>query len=317
MYAREILKDEPAIDFGVYLEGEQTFPALLKNLDQPEKVPGIYYRRDGEIHFTGNAPASALDDVLLPDRSVVGSEPYGVFEDAFGIETKRGCPLSCVYCIYGFLNGKRYRFRKPAAVVDDIERLLEQTGATRFTFVDSIFNVPLPHAESICREIVRRELKTPWSAWFCETHLPDEFIGLAKEAGCDHMIFSPDGFANSTLKMLGKTASTAQIVAGYKRVREAGLRTTYNFFKNPPGQGMGNFLGMLFFVLRAKWQMRGRAGFEFSSLRIEPHTALFDIAVKEGILKGDENLLRPINYTQRRTRFLEQGMDLLLGLKRR
>ena len=41
-------------DFGVFLEGEEIFPNLLQHLNHPEKVKGLYYRRGGKVHFTGN-----------------------------------------------------------------------------------------------------------------------------------------------------------------------------------------------------------------------------------------------------------------------
>ena len=41
---------------------------------------------------------------------------------------ERGCVLDCVYCIYGFLNGKTLRLRTPARVVDEIESLVGNHG---------------------------------------------------------------------------------------------------------------------------------------------------------------------------------------------
>ncbi len=315
MFAREIMRDEPLFDLGVYLEGEQTFPALMRCLHDPGQVPGVFYRSGEGIAFTGAATPQDMDEIPLPDRTVVPANAYHAFEDAFGIETKRGCPLSCVYCIYGFLNGKKYRFRSPARVVDDIESLLNQTGAQRYTFVDSIFNVPARHAADICAEIERRGIRAPWSAWFCESELDADLLDACRRAGCDHFIFSPDGFADSTLAKLGKKTRRRHILAGYKLVRDAGVRASYNFFKNPPGQCAANLVGMLAFVVRAKLEMRGRVGFEFSSLRVEPHTDLQRIAIEEGVLSGHENLLEPVGYTQKRTRFVERGFDLLLAMR--
>ncbi|MCK4819555.1 cobalamin-dependent protein, partial [bacterium] len=38
MFAREIMEEEGRIDYGIFLEGEKVFPALLENLDNPQKV---------------------------------------------------------------------------------------------------------------------------------------------------------------------------------------------------------------------------------------------------------------------------------------
>ena len=92
-----------------------------------------------------------LDGVELPDRSMNHVKDYRDIPEAIGIETKRGCALKCVYCIYGFLNGRKYRFRSPEKIVDEIEALRKVHGIDSFTFVDSVFNVPQKHAEEICR----------------------------------------------------------------------------------------------------------------------------------------------------------------------
>ena len=43
----------PRINFGVFLEGESTFCELLHNLSEPEKVPGIFYRKNEILKFSG------------------------------------------------------------------------------------------------------------------------------------------------------------------------------------------------------------------------------------------------------------------------
>ena len=38
------------------------------------------------------------------------------YAPAAGVETKRGCPLRCSYCVYPALQGRRLRFRSPATI---------------------------------------------------------------------------------------------------------------------------------------------------------------------------------------------------------
>jgi hypothetical protein len=89
----------------------------------------------------------------------------------------------------------------------------------------------------------------------------------------------------------------------------------YNFFKNPPGQTLGAFAGLLRFFVSAKLKLRKRIHFEFSSLRVEPHTRLHAIAMKEGAVRPDDDLLYPRPYTNRRTIYIEWLFNLLLRLK--
>jgi radical SAM superfamily enzyme YgiQ (UPF0313 family) len=317
MYAKRIMADEPLIDLGVYLEGERTLPELLANLDRPETVQGVYYRREGEVLFSGHRMVLEMRDAILPERAVLGIAPYRDIPDAVGVETKRGCELNCIYCIYGFLNGKRTRLKRPGAVVDDIEALVRQ-GATSFTFVDSIFNHPADHAAAICREMIARKVSIPWSAWFSEKHITADFMRLAREAGCTKAILSPDGFSDESLRLLGKEFTKRDILDAFDILAATeGVEITFNFFKNPPGQTLGTFLDMVLFYFRAKKRLGGRVHFEYNSLRIEPHTMLYKIAVEEGVIGKDDDLLKPRYYTQRGTAYIEMLFNLMLRAKGR
>jgi len=325
MFANEIMEDEPRIDYGVFLEGEKIAAVLLDNLTNPEQVKGVFYRKDGKVIFSGAAEQVDLNGVKLPDRKFVSRGGYADVPDAIGIETKRGCPLKCIYCIYGFLNGKKYRFRKPKMIVDEIEAIANENGIDTFTFVDSVFNIPLRHAEEICHEIIRRGLKVKWSAWFSERELSNKFLEIAVKAGCNKVILSPDGFSDTVLKKLEKNITKADIMRSYgilKKLAPAGSKqgkdgfeVCYNFFKNPPGQNLAALLGIVLFFLKAKMQMGRRVHFEFNSMRIEPHTKLYQIALEEGFVKKGENLLYPRYYTNPRTWYIEKILNLMLRLK--
>src|SRR3989338_9071561 len=96
MFAREIMEEEPRIDYCIFLEGEITVPALLDNISSHEGVKGIFYRKDGNTVFTGAGGQVDLNDVGLPDRGFIPVGNYKDVPEAIGIETKRGCALKCV-----------------------------------------------------------------------------------------------------------------------------------------------------------------------------------------------------------------------------
>ena len=316
MFAQEIMADEPRIDCGVFLEGEAAFPELLENLDAPERVRSVYYRRGGAVVFSGAREQVALDAVPLPDRGTLPAYDWRRHPDAVGVETKRGCVLDCVYCIYGFLNGKELRLRSPARVVDEIEALVRDRGVGNITFVDSVFNIPRPHAEAVCREILRRGLRVRWSAWFNERGLTREFVELVRDAGCRNVILSPDAFSDEALRRLGKNIRVADIRACHALLSGTkGIEVSYNFFKNPPGQTLAAALSLLAFAARANRELGPRVHFEFSAMRVEPHTRLHEIALAEGQVRPGESLLSPRYYANPGTRHVERLFDLLLALK--
>ena len=315
MFASEIMHDEPDIDYGVYLEGEFTLSELMDNLDNPEKVKSVYYRKNRKVVFSGDRSYCSFRKLKPPDVTTLPIEDYHQFKDALGVETKRGCGLSCVYCVYGFLNGNHYRLKDPALVADEIETFCERHGAKRFTFIDSVFNIPFAHADKVLQEMIRRNLKIKWSAWFSEKNLTKPFLELAQAAGCDHVIFSPDGFDDKTLIKLGKNIRRKDILEGFRLLREFdGFEISYNFFKNPPGQNWSNFFHMVVFCVKAKLNLKNRVHFEFNSMRIEPHTRLYQIALDEKVVGEGDNLLLPKYYTNRKTWLVEKLFNAVLRL---
>jgi len=317
LFAEAVMHDVSELDFGILGEGEQSLPALLARCDAPETIPSVYYRRDGEVRFSGAATPPC--ELVSPDPTAFAVEAYGreSVSEPLGVETKRGCPLSCVYCPYGYLNGKELRLKPPVQVADEVERL-SACGARRFTFVDSIFNMPRPHAEAVCRELIQRGLRLPWSGWFSEKWLDREFLDLAVAAGCDHVLLSPDGFSDETLRRLGKSQTMADIRRAYAVLcATPAVQVSCNFFCNPPGQSLGTFARLLAFCALAKLRLGSRLHLHVAGMRIEPHTSIRELAISQGLLTPDDNLLQPRFYSQPRTAYLERAAEALHALRAR
>lgn len=320
MFAQALMARYPAINYGVYLEGEGTFAALADALaggGDVAAVPSVYRRENGRTVFSRPSAKSDFADLPAPDFTVLPLAPYTAVPWGIGVETKRGCAFSCLYCPYGFLNGRTYRRKAPERVAEELAGLKAQ-GLGRFTFLDSVFNAPADHAAAVMEAMVRRDLRLSWSAWFTERGLTREFLELARRAGCDTVIFSPDAYGDAALRALDKAVTRAEIDAAYALVRDmACFDVSYNFFKNPPGQTLRDALALLGFIVRARRQLGRRAHFELSSLRVEPHTALAARATAEGIVAPGADLLEPVRYTQGRTAYIEKFFDMLLKARGR
>jgi radical SAM superfamily enzyme YgiQ (UPF0313 family) len=317
MFAKAVMEAWPAIDYGVALEGETALAGLAHALARgaaPASAPSLFCRdADGRAFFTGESIKIDLSVLPSPDFSILPLAPYAAVPWGVGLETKRGCALGCVYCPYGFLNGRRYRMKRPEQVAAEVLALRDEYGVKRFTFLDSVFNVPAEHARAVMEAMIAAGATLPWSAWFAERGLDRDFLELARRAGCDTVIFSPDAFGDAALQKLGKASSVAEIQAAYRLVRDMGcFEVSYNFFKNPPGQTLPAALAMLRFIFKARREMRGKAHFELNSIRVEPHTALAKLAVTEGLIDPDTDLLSPVMYSQKKTAYIEKLFDMLL-----
>jgi len=150
--SEEFLIEHPEVDALVIGEGERTFLELLttwENGDDLSHVSGIAWNKLGK--FMINSPQlSSCDLNDLPD-------PYTEKEDFTGrlvyVETTRGCPFNCQYCLSSTFRGVRYL--EPERFRPMFRHLLED-GARTIKFVDRTFNANKRHAFRIL-DIVREE----------------------------------------------------------------------------------------------------------------------------------------------------------------
>lgn len=150
--SQEFLTLHPEVDAIVRGEGEQTFLNLLKAWQEGRDlagVPGIAWRDTGKPMVNPNC-SIPLDLNDLPF-------PYLEKEDFTGrlvyLETTRGCPFNCQYCLSSTYRG--VQFLEPERFRQGFRKLLEN-GARVIKFVDRTFNADKQHAQHIL-DIVRAE----------------------------------------------------------------------------------------------------------------------------------------------------------------
>lgn len=278
-------------DHAVVGEGEETFPALLAAIARerpPAHIPGVCYWRDGL-------------PVRNPAQLIAGFAQSGMadwidwrhYEHAGGtwpIQTKRGCPLSCVYCAYPLVEGRRFRQRDAGEVVDEIARVLRDVGPRTFEFVDSTFNLPARHAIAICEEILRRGLKANFTAMGINPlDVPAELFPLMKRAGFNSMMITPEAACEAMLDNLGKGFTMQHVERCCERARNSGLKSMWFFMLGGPGETMATCEESIRFAETrlTGWQF---TSVFFTGIRILPGTTLARLAVERGYLAAGTDL---------------------------
>ena len=239
LFPERLMREVPEIRYGIIGEAEQSLPRLLASLDSPPRLKGLCFRKEGRILIAPPARDFDMSTYVPPQRGLLDPSPYlgsNAYVPAIGIETKRGCPFGCSYCVYPKLQGKRLRLRPPAAVVDEMESLRREYGVERFHFTDPVLNVPLGHLEGICEELVRRKLKVRWDGFMRENLLNRKNVALFEKAGCECFSFSPDGLCTQSLKVLGKGLDESDILDAARLVSKTGVIAVYHFMVNVPGE---------------------------------------------------------------------------------
>ena len=300
MFAPEIMTRLPEIDYGIFLEGEYAFSELLEKMDRPERVRGLYFRRDGEVLFTGRREPIDFDRLPAPPREFSGLtvEDYKEVAYSIGIQTKRGCAFRCAYCTYPFLQGRSLRLRSPRRVVDEIENLVGQYDLKELFFVDTVFNYPPDHARQIFREMAKRKIRIQWTAWYREDYITKKLMAEAKTSGCNIFEFSPDGASQSTLNILQKDMRLQDVMKTCELASMIGdVKVGYNFMYNVPGENsrtLVDFHKFLFKITTKYWRNLGWIG--LTNIRIYPHTEIYRMALRRGLITSKTDLLKPTFY---------------------
>lgn len=150
------LERVPEIDYIVIGEGERTFKNLLHAIDGQtdiSDVQGIAYRQEGQLKIT--APGPKLDLRTLPSPFRFEEDLAHLPNRVLYIETSRGCPFSCQFCLSSIEVGVRYFNRE--AIKDDI-RYLMANGAKTIKFVDRTFNISRSYAMEMFQFLIDEHL---------------------------------------------------------------------------------------------------------------------------------------------------------------
>ena len=238
--------EQTGIEFGVMADGElplyKLVDALSKGSGDGEfsRIPGLVFRnRDGAYVVQPNTDLIRdLDEIPFPDLTEFDLQNYPAWRRKFyNLITSRGCPYACTYCAAPLVTGRKFRFRSPANIVDEIEQYVKQ-GFKRFGIQDDAFNVDLERAKEICRLIIDRRLNIVWDMGNgIRANTADrEFFQLLKKAGCNFVGFGMESGNEEILKRIKKGLKISQMYEAVQYATEAGIGTAVNFILGHPGE---------------------------------------------------------------------------------
>jgi len=284
-------------DCGVIGEGERAFPEVLARLETGHSLEGI----EGVITRAGNGgrdtlPARAIESLAqlpMPAHELCRYQRYLRRGGFVGVQTKRGCPFKCAYCIYPQLEGRRYRLRQPEAVVDEVAAVAARGKSRHFFFVDSVFNDPRHHALAICRELARRRLPVRWSAFCNPAGFDAELARAMKAGGCNGVEFGLDVASDKMLAALNKPFGQEETRIALQAAHDAGLPIAIYLLFGGPGETWADVEDTQNFLNHCA---RADAVFATVGIRVYEGTPMARIAVQEGQVRPEQDLFEPAYY---------------------
>jgi radical SAM superfamily enzyme YgiQ (UPF0313 family) len=277
-------------DMGIKGEGEMAFPALLSWVEQGAQgspPPGTCLR-NGICTTTALVPS--LDASPLPEPNF-WLHFSGVEGQRIPVQSRRGCPLDCIYCSTSAIEGRPVRKRSPESVVGWLAQLCAH-GFRSFHFVDNTFNLPPAYAKDLCRKLIQADLGLDWWAIVYPKWVDEELAELMAKAGCTLVSLGFESGSEPVLKKLNKRFSCADVRAVSANLSATGIRRNGFLLLGAPGETRETVEESLAFA-----ESLHLDGLKVTvGLRIYPGTALHSTAVAEGVVSADDDLLCPRFY---------------------
>ena len=280
------------VDFGIVGEGEEVFLQVVGWLEKGDPIcpaPHLLVKGKPSPPRIEGARVSAIN---VADRSLFQTRRY-LEEGGMGnIQTKRGCPFSCIYCTYPLLEGKGIRLRKTGDVVEELRNLIGDEGLDYVYFVDDIFNYPSSYAEALCREMVRNQVSVRWTAFVNPGFLSGNLLSWMKEAGCVGVEFGTDSGSGRMLKNYKKSFIGEDIVRASELCASLGVNHCHYLLFGGPGEDEETIEESF----RLMDRLDPTAVIAMLGVRIYPGTEMERISRSEGILGQKSELIYPHFY---------------------
>jgi radical SAM superfamily enzyme YgiQ (UPF0313 family) len=169
-----------------------------------------------------------LDSQPFPARELMRNELYmrpDTKEAMATIQTARGCPSQCVFCLTPEISGKRVRFRSPQNVLEEMIECCEKHNIRNFFFKADTFTINPEWVKEMCELIINSKLygKIQFTANSRVRPLKKETLELMKKAGCFLVAFGFESGSDEMLKTMKKGTTVAENKQAAKWCKEIGL----------------------------------------------------------------------------------------------
>lgn len=248
-----------AADYAVVGEPEWVCRHLVSVLSKRgdlKEVKGLVWRQGNSILV--NPPQDLrenhLDALPFPARDLLHNEAYRlpINGQLFTLlNTGRGCPHACTYCISPAYYGVCFRKRNVKSVGDEIQECIEKHGVRHFLFWGESFTTDNRYGEALCEEIINRNLHIVWSTTTRVDTLNPELLARMKRAGCALLGLGIESSCQEILDRAKKNIRLEQITGAIKMVHAAGIQSMGHFIFGLPGETRETAEETIRFALRS------------------------------------------------------------------
>ena len=248
--------------------------------DVPRNGTVTPHRAHGQFTAFQQTPSPAWDLLALEHYALpMVNKPYVL------VETSRGCPYTCDFCVAPIHQGHKFRERSAKVLVDEIEKAHRELGVDFFYLWGDTVTLNVKSFTAFCDELIARNLPIQWFGNARADNLTDPaFVHRLKKAGCWMLALGIESESEEVRKDMTKRLERQKIQTAFKNMRDAGVKSFAFFIFGYPGETV-------------QTDGRRRRATRSSSIPTSPTsiprcpipgTALYEKCVREGWLKPED-----------------------------
>lgn len=270
----------PEIDFGCFNSAYRTFPGLLEVLENGgayDDVPGLIFKRGGDVIMTEYGAEPDFNDYPNPARHLLPNELYAEFpterKNFTLMITSKGCPMSCMFCEAGRTT---YNPRSAETVVNEIQECYDTFGVREIDFFDYEFLIDRKRSNAIFDAMIERKFDIQWACRARIDSVSDTLLRKMKTAGCNRIYFGIESGLQEMLDAISKGITIEQVRETLALTRKHGIRSLGFFMTGLPGETRETLRRTVKFAMSLKLDY-----VQFSKTTAKPLTELWRDLVKE------------------------------------
>jgi radical SAM superfamily enzyme YgiQ (UPF0313 family) len=236
-----------------------------------------------------------------------------------GVQTKRGCPHNCCYCVYTVVEGKQVRINPAAEVVTEIRQLYNR-GIRNFWFTDAQF-IParkfIDDAVELLQKIVDSGMTDiHWAAYIRADNLTPQLCDLMVKTGMNYFEIGITSGSQELVRKMRMGYNLRTVLQNCRDLKAAGFNelVSVNYSFNVIDERPETIRQTIAYH-RELERIFGADKVEpaIFFIGLQPHTHLEEYALKEGILKPGYNPMSLMPWTAKKLLWNPEPLGSFFG----
>ena len=236
-----------------------------------------------------------------------------------GVQTKRGCPHNCCYCIYTVIEGKQVRINPADEVIAEMRQLYDR-GIRNFWFTDAQF-IPARRYIQDTIELLQKIVDSGmddihWAAYIRADNLTPELCDLMARTGMNYFEIGITSGSQELVRKMRMGYNLRVVLQNCRDLKAAGFNdlVSVNYSFNVIDETYETIRQTIAYH-RELEAIFGRDKVEpaIFFIGLQPHTHLEDFAFEHDILKPGYNPMSMMPWTARKLLWNPEPLGSFFG----